>query len=456
MTFSRFDTVVWGVALFLLGLVALVIFMGNQISLEILSFTPALDASAVSTQSQIRVTFDDDLASVPETAVSFSPPISGTTTFNNNTLTFIPDTPFNANEQYQVTINAGIAGEQGRELKEAVSWVFETSLPRILYLRVDEDNPNQIFVAYPDGDIPPHPLTQQTTNVIDFKPSPDSSMVIYSAAGEDAAQPTSADLWLINSDGTDPQMVLACPDAACTRPIWLGDNERILYERRNIPVPGAAPGNPRLWLLDVTTGESLPLFQDSQLIGLFATLSPDGQWLSYVAPTEQGIQLYNLENGRSIFIPNRMSLAAHWSPDSQQVAVADIVTTEEDWGVVLSSLDINTEKSTLLSQGENIDDNYPIWSPDGEQIAFGRKEARTAMGRQIWVMDADGSAATPLTGETKIHHADYSWSPNGRFILFQQYNLEELYTQPNIALIDVQTGEKTEIASPATQPAWLP
>lgn len=456
MTFSRFDIVVWSAALFLVGLITLVIFMGSQVSLEIVAFTPALDASAVSTQSQIRVTFDDALAAVPETAVSLSPPISGTTTINNNTLTFVPDTPFAANKSYQITINAGIEGEQGRELQEAVTWEFQTSEPRILYLRVDQENPNQIFVAYPNEDLPPHPLTQQTTDVLDFKPSPDSSMVIYAVAGADETQPGAANLWLINTDGSNPHTILECPDAACTRPIWMADNQRIIYERRNIPVLGAAPGNPRLWLLDVTTGETLPLFQDSQQLGLFASVSPDGQWLSYVAPTEQGIQLYNLENGRSLFIPNRMSLAAHWSPDSQHIAVADIITTEQDWGVVLSSLDINSEESTLLSREENVDDNYPVWSPDGKQIAFGRKEARTAMGRQIWLMQADGSAATPLTGETNIHHAEYSWSPNGRFILFQQYNLEELYTQPNIAFIDVHTGAKTELTSSATQPAWLP
>jgi Tol biopolymer transport system component len=329
--------------------------------------------------------------------------------------------------------------------------------PAILFIRPDNEGPDQLFIADPAGNIPTRQLTQVTTDILDFSPAPDGTQIAYTAL---VSQTAAADIWLMNDNGRGQRKLLACPDAACTRPVWHPDGRRLIYERRSIPTPGAPPGNPRLWWLDVTTGETVPVFQDSQLLGLFAAISPDGRWLSFVSPLDQGIQLYNLESGASTLIPNRMGTAAAWSPDSSKVALADILMSGQDWSVTLATVDVNSGSAITLSQtmgdGMGVDDSNPVWAPDGTRLAFGRKEARTAMGRQLWLMDADGTAATPLTGETEIHHGNHSWSPDGRNLLYQRYNLKELYSRPAVWIIDTTTGQSREIAYPASQPAWLP
>ncbi len=155
-----------------------------------------------------------------------------------------------------------------------------------------------------------------------------------------------------------------------------------------------------------------------------------------------------------------MGTAAAWHPDGQQIALADIVASESDWGVFLLSVHIPGGGVTTLSQSEDgglsLDDSNPVWSPDGVRIAFGRKAARTAVGRQLWLMNADGTAAVPLTDDPDIHHSQFDWSPDGRRLLFQGYNLKEQNAQPGVWMIDIQTGQTTEIAYPATNPAWLP
>lgn len=78
---------------------------------------------------------------------------------------------------------------------------------------------------------------------------------------------------------------------------------------------GAPPG-PRLWWLDVTSSESVAVFQDSQWLGLLASFSPDGQWLSYVLPLAQEVQAYNLETGQTFLIQSRTGESGAWSPDS--------------------------------------------------------------------------------------------------------------------------------------------
>lgn len=460
MTVSKFDAVVWSVMALLAGLVTAVIFLGSRVGLAVVGQTPAPDAAHVSTQTQIRVQFEDTLDSAPDTAVTLSPFISGTTRLEGDTLIFQPITLLAADTSYEVTVAAGVQGENGRTLHDPLTWQFQTGQPRILFIKPDPEGPDQLFVADADGRQPPVQLSQAYATVLDFAVAPDSSQIAYTVFTNDQQMSGTADLWLMNADGSNQRMLLACPEAMCSRPVWTPDGRRLVYERREILNPGAPPGNPRLWWLDVGSGQTVPVFQDSQLLGLFAAISPDGRWLSYVSPTDQGIQLYNLEDGSGLLAPNKMGTAVSWHPRSEEIALADIVTAETDWGVVISTVTIPAGDVNMLSRSErgglDVDDSNPVWSPDGSRLAFGRKQARSAMGRQLWLMDADGGGVVPLSGDPDIHHSAFYWSPDGRTLLYQRYNLKELYAQPGVWVIDIQTGQTTEIAYPATQPAWLP
>lgn len=331
-----------------------------------------------------------------------------------------------------------------------------THHPRILFIRPDENGPEQIYLAELDGQSEPVQLTQSATTILGFAVSPDSSQIIFASFSEVDVQTAYADLWLMDADGTNAQMVLPCPDATCSNPVWMPDGRRIIYERRNITSPSAPPGNPRLWWFDISTGETLPIFADSQQLGLFPSISPDETWLSFVSPADQGIQLFNLNTGTGMLIPNQMGTGVSWSADSQTIALSDIATQDGVWSMNISKLNVYTEEVSPLNNQQDSDDNNPVYSTDGQRIAFGHKESQTAMGRQIWLMEADGTAVTPLTNTPDIHHTQFLWSPDNSKLLTQQYNIKELFTKPGVWVIDVNTGEATEIAYPATQPAWLP
>jgi Tol biopolymer transport system component len=58
---------------------------------------------------------------------------------------------------------------------------------------------------------------------------------------------------------------------------------------------------------------------------------------------------------------------------------------------------INPDGSGLLQltqTGNGFSDRFPVWSPDGNKIAFGR--TTFTVHSQIYVMNADGSNATRL------------------------------------------------------------
>jgi TolB protein len=71
-------------------------------------------------------------------------------------------------------------------------------------------------------------------------------------------------------------------------------------------------------------------------------------------------------------------------------------------------------------------------------------------------MRPDGSEARPLTADHATHYGPPSWSPDGRYLLFQYVRLAEPAAQPGIGMLDIRTGALLSVVSNGRAPAWLP
>jgi Tol biopolymer transport system component len=309
-------------------------------------------------------------------------------------------------------------------------------------------------------------LTEEPFGIWDYAPSPDGSLIAYGAMQEGGE----SHLWGIATDGSGRRQLLNCPQAACSGVSWFPDSRRLVYERRTLTAQDSgasslgwrAPLGPaRLWWFDLTSDDTGPVFQDSQRLGYGPRVSPDGQWLTYVSPVDQGIQSYNLNDGRSRLIRSEMGEPASWSPASDALLLIDVRPQDDGTFAVhvMRAAPDGGELTDLSADATSVQDSAPSHSPDGAWIALLRKDLASlspTTGRQVWLMRPDGSEPRQLTNEADTDHGPPVWSPDSRYLIYQRYNLAAPLPQPSVWLLDVQTGEARELVAKGGQPAWLP
>ena len=447
---TRFDRLVAVTLALLLALAGVIALRGDRVGVRVTALVPA-DGSAASTRTTIRVTFAQEME--PQAAaIVMQPAAAGRTLWDGRSLVFQPDKPLPPDTTYRVYVPAGLRSRRGQELLRPLNWEFRTTAPRLLYLGWDEQDVSQLYLVSPAGG-DALPLTHEKTNVVDYALSPDGMAVVYSLAQPDGR---SSELWQVELAAAASRRLLRCDDALCHRPVWSPDGRRLLYEQRNIDASSGQAGPPRLWWLDVTVGQTAPLFSDSQWLGLGAGFSADGRWLSYLGPQSQAVQLYHLQTGETRQLASQTGQTPAWNPAGADLVFTAYATTEAGFSVHLYWSDLSDAAPQDLSGAADVNDDGPVWSPDGNWIAFGRQDAGAVMGKQLWIMRADGSQARALTNDPQAYHVLPAWSPDSQTIAFQRYALTEANARPGIWLADVNSGALRQLVTTGAQPGWAP
>jgi Tol biopolymer transport system component len=282
--------------------------------------------------------------------------------------------------------------------------------------------------------------------------------------------PGGESIWIMHRRRGNGRVLYTCPETHCRGLAWHADNRRLVFEQRPLD-DNQLPGAPRLRWLDTVTGESAPLFQEEATPGLNARFSPDGNWIAYVTPDQDGVQLYNFENGRHFLARSLTGTPPVWHPDQPLLLISDLNRLETGLGdedeaeagpdphdalaVHLYRVDAVAGERQLLSRPLLVEDGAAAWSPDGAQIAFARRPPRTAAGRQLWLMDAAGGDERVLTGEPLVNYGPPVWSADGRFLLSQRFDLSDPAAEPAIWVIDVVGGDGRQLAANGVFPTWI-
>jgi hypothetical protein len=149
--------------------------------------------------------------------------------------------------------------------------------------------------------------------------------------------------------------------------------------------------------------------------------SPDGRTIAYLRLTEgDDLHIWLMDrdggNRRPFLEGTRVVSHIAWSPDGTRLAFQNstLDDTDDIWVV-----DADGSDAVNLTPDEGsavVFDRYPVWSADGNRIAF--VSNRTG-GMRLWMMDADGTDAVQLVpAGVDATESFPAWSTDGAWIAF--------------------------------------
>jgi Tol biopolymer transport system component len=417
--------------------------------------------------------------------LQIEPAREGAFAWEENSLSFTPDTPWPTGITVTVRLKAGAyaAGFPPLPTTSEKSWSFSISKPLLAYLWPANLSADIYALDSVSGET--LRLTEEA-NVQDFSVSADGTTLYISAITE----PGKADLFQLNwrdAVGTEGRVerdeqkqatgttqpskhssairILACPDANCYDVQISPTAEYLAYERIPVQAPGQ-PAYPQVWLLPMNGGEPI-LAGDPAHENILPDWSPSGK-LAFYDITAQAFILLDLHSQETRSFPNQTGEQGDWTTDGQAYVAPEItfvptVNTTEMPNSRLLRFDWATAQITDLTGAADLEDSFPAFSLDGKRLAFARRSldpAQWTIGRQLWLSEPDGMSAHPLLNADlaaldSFSHYDFAWKPDSSQLAYVRSNQDYPLDPPELWLVDANGLNRVQLVVGGYAPQWV-
>jgi Tol biopolymer transport system component len=298
--------------------------------------------------------------------------------------------------------------------------------------------------------------------------SPDGSKVVFSSAraldGSDAANTQSSEnVWVANADGSGatPLTKLTFPNPCCLQPVWSPDGSKVVFiSLQALDGTNAGNATANVWVMNADGSSPTPLTKlTASGAGSFQPAwSLDGSKIVFGSSrADDGSNAANTNNTENIWVMNAdgssptplTKLTAvgadnfrpSWSPDGSKIAFNSTRALDGSdaanapnatWNIWVMNADGSSQVPLTKITAASASSVGPApWSPDGTKVLFSSERAldgsdaanisNNNITSNIWVVNADGSGATPLTRLTGFASASCFgpvWWPGGNKIVF--------------------------------------
>jgi Tol biopolymer transport system component len=222
-----------------------------------------------------------------------------------------------------------------------------------------------------------------------------------------------ADLFVISADGTDEVQLTHTPETESLSG-WTSHSKGIVFSV-------FANDTSRLYTIGLDGKNQREI---ANVPGRGPMLSPDGKRIVFMAGTWTATRLMvsalDGSNAKQINDGSSIAWNNHWSPDGKRIAFTGRNDPKGELAVFVMNADGSERRQLSHIAPEEGGAQWPVWSPNGRQLAIQVNNRKQKNFAHIWIVDVATGEARKLAAHDQPYLDETpSWFPDGKRLALQ-------------------------------------